>query len=272
VPIGLASFDLAPEPLVLVPATVNDAGPFRFLLDTGSANVAVGEHIAEEAQVDLQDRGEGYSGVDGDHTYSNGCVRSVVVAGRRIEQVAVVVRPLDRVAETAGTVIDGILGFPFLRHFRLTIDYSASVISLVEEALSAPGQVPFNLRDGYAPVVMMPTYVDGAGPFQFVLDSGSSIMGVAERTARALALPLREERREGYGDPAEWPHWWTALERIAVGAAVGEQLDAIVYDMSRFEAAIGSPFDGVIGYPFLVGQGCVTIDYLGGSVLFGTGA
>jgi predicted aspartyl protease len=273
VPIGLASFELAPEPLVLVDATLNGTGPFRFLIDTGSSTVSIATHVAEMSGVVVQSPDlAGYSGVGGDYTFRNGRVRSLEVAGREVQELSVSVAPLGDLAETVGTAVDGILGYPFLSRFRLTIDYAASEIELGESGAAAPHAIGFELRKGFAPVVIVPTLVGDTGPLSFVLDTGSSIMGVAEPAARALALPLRQERRAGYGDPAEFPHWWTDLGHIAVGGAAAERLEAIVYDMSRFEQAIGPPFDGIIGHPFLVAQGCVTIDYIASTVLLGRSA
>lgn len=70
----------------------------------------------------------------------NSCARVGITAGRadsrqvgggKIQDVAVVIGPfLATLSEAAGIALDGIVGYNFLRHYKVTIDYPNLVLSL----------------------------------------------------------------------------------------------------------------------------------------------
>jgi hypothetical protein len=61
---------------------------------------------------------------------SAGRVDSMQVGGGKIQDVAVVIGPfLAILSEAAGVALDGIVGYNFLRHYKVTIDYPNLVLS-----------------------------------------------------------------------------------------------------------------------------------------------
>jgi predicted aspartyl protease len=60
--------------------------------------------------------------------------------------------------------------------------------------------VPFRLEGGMNPLVLVPTYVDARGPYQFILDTGASQCVLSEQLASALAIkPECEKQAMGAG-------------------------------------------------------------------------
>jgi predicted aspartyl protease len=56
--------------------------------------------------------------------------------------------------------------------------------------LAATKTVPMTVvRNGQSTVEIVPVYVDGHGPYRFLLDTGSSVSSVSSRLAKALNLP-----------------------------------------------------------------------------------
>ncbi|MGE5278083.1 MAG: aspartyl protease family protein [Acidobacteriota bacterium] len=133
---GRVPFRLATEekPLVLVTVYLGEEGPFEFALDTGASMTIVSPEVA---------RGLGGGdrwparmlGGGGRVAGLSGAVARVRVGQDDGRQVGVVIGPfLGPLGEIVGTKLDGILGYNFLRQFRLTIDYPARHLVLEPRA------------------------------------------------------------------------------------------------------------------------------------------
>ncbi len=108
--------------LIHVPVTVNGKGPITFLVDTGSAEVLLLPHAVETLGLRPlpSNRADGirFAKVD-----------QIAVGSARVSDVSVVVHRLQR--EGSGVLTyDGILGYPFLSHFRVTFDYRDKMLTL----------------------------------------------------------------------------------------------------------------------------------------------
>ena len=120
----------------------------------------------------------------------------------------------------------------------------------------APGEVALTVEAGG--LVSLEAYINGAGPFRLLLDTGSSASSVSRKLMRTLQLAL-----VGTGDLVT-PSGTRArdgvrLDVVSVGAASRRSLLAHVID-NRDLAALGPDVDGILGQDFLVGQH-YTVDY-----------
>ncbi|HEY4382450.1 MAG TPA: retropepsin-like aspartic protease [Acidobacteriaceae bacterium] len=120
------SFKTADDFLVVVPVTLNGAGPFNFLLDTGGTQTIIDPGLADQLRLYrlAQDTLVGPLGktpVDIVHS------TSLSMAGGTVEDLDLLVR--SRVHDLPGNA-RGILGEDFLAHFDLLIDYRHHTVEL----------------------------------------------------------------------------------------------------------------------------------------------
>lgn len=112
---------------------------------------------------------------------------------------------------------------------------------------SAAGEVAFS---GSAAMVI-PVHVNGDGPLQFALDTGSTLTCVDDRVADRLALPERVGMRgvtagaKGVGRMRV-----VRIDSLRVGGVAMRELDACVVDLAHARE-LGVEIEGLIGLNFL---------------------
>ncbi len=113
-----------PKPYVIIDARV-DGGPVRsFLLDTGASGTTISPALADELGLTVQPIEA--VGIGGSATAGTTIVSWLEAAGRAERDAPVAVIDLfGSVSKAAGRRIDGVLGYPFLKRYRLEIDYPA---------------------------------------------------------------------------------------------------------------------------------------------------
>jgi len=120
------------KPLVLVPAFVNGRGPHTFVLDTGASATVLSPGLAATLRIETV-AAEPMTGAGGMLQATLGRAGSLTVGGATLEDVAVrVADSLPDLVSAGDTRLDGILGYNFLRHFRVTLDYPGGTLSLMK--------------------------------------------------------------------------------------------------------------------------------------------
>lgn len=120
----------AARPIQVVQATVDGAGPFPFILDTGASTCVVSQDLARRLELVTQPM-SALTGAGGTSTAAAARLRSLALDGAEVSDVPVaVVDFLDRLSGLIGTPLEGIVGYHFLRRFRVTIDYPAGTLRL----------------------------------------------------------------------------------------------------------------------------------------------
>ena len=95
-----------------------------FLIDSGASLNLIDEDLAREAAPTFRDDRIGVRGIQGKVEKSSVAERvSVVFAGFRYDNRDLVAISFDKISESAGVGIAGILGLPVLKLGKLTIDY-----------------------------------------------------------------------------------------------------------------------------------------------------
>jgi hypothetical protein len=127
---------------------------------------------------------------------------------------------------------------------------------------ASPATVPLEvLRTRH---IVVPVYLNGAGPFRLVLDTGSPITFISGRAARKLGLitPEAASRPTFMGMRGQ-----TTLKSIRLGGAETTGLSVLVLDHPIVEllSQIEGPIDGIIGFTYFA-RYKTTIDYAGRSV------
>jgi predicted aspartyl protease len=255
------------QPLILLPVRVNGEGPFEFILDTGAGTSLLSSDLAKKLNIKIISTKEGQS-ADGKISVSLAKVDSLAVGQAKLEDLDVGIVDLSHIGKTIGTKIDGDVGYNFLKHFRITIDYHECEIRFDEprriERLgrSSKTEVPMRLASVAKPLLLVDVHANGHGPFQFAIDTGTSTTAIAPELAQQLGLvgsPVGPLTTGG----AQVNVTAGTLESFQVGRARIDDLVVVVADFfSMLSQAVGARLDGIVGYNFLQNFR-VVIDYPG---------
>jgi predicted aspartyl protease len=252
------------NPLVLVPTHVGGRGPYDFILDTGSAIVLLTPELASELNVAIDETREA-RGAGGAVQVSLGVVDSIAIGNREQRNVAVgITADLHRISQAIGAHVDGNLGFNYLRHYTIELDYQDSTIGFISGDLvgARPGRatIPFRLASPDKPLIVVPVFVNGTGPHDFVLDTGASATVLSLELANRLNL--KSTTAPGMTAGGGGVQALTGLlDSFSVAGLEVRQLPVVASGfLQMLSDAVGTGLDGVVGYNFLRHY-LVAIDY-----------
>jgi len=118
----------AENPLVVVPVFVNEKGPYDFALDTGASSTAISFELA--AEFGLATEKIPLVGGGGSVPASRVRLSSLAVGASRQENLTAAASDFLAALNAAlGTKLQGIVGYNFLRHYRVTLDYPRAALS-----------------------------------------------------------------------------------------------------------------------------------------------
>ena len=113
---------------IVVPVTINNTGPYDFLVDTGAQVSTVDPALASELHL----RTQGTAGVTGVGVYARAPLTeldAVEAGSQEVEKVLAVIQDLGQTA-LADRRVRGVLAGNFLQHFDLLIDYPNRIVCL----------------------------------------------------------------------------------------------------------------------------------------------
>lgn len=263
------TFQLAggPQPLILVPVFIAGRGPYSFVLDTGAGPTLVSKELAEALSLP---RGETQTarGAGGEVVLVQSVLPSLRLGDEILDEVAVSIMDLAFIGRVIGATVDGDLGHSVLRHFALTLDYAANVLTLARPSAkegasptrSHESTMPFRLAHPSKPLIVVPALVNGQGPFDFAVDTGASSTTLCLEFAKSLGLPM-QEIQDLTGGGGRVRGWRTHLESLSIGLARREALAAAVSDfLVPLSQVLGVKLLGIVGFNFLR-HFRVTVDY-----------
>lgn len=116
---------------------------------------------------------------------------------------------------------------------------------------SAAGETPFELAGPGGAALIVPVFVNGQGPFQFVLDTGATFTCVDQSIARQLSLPeARGVLGAGASIEGSGQMRIIELDSIRVGSARADDLLGCELDLQH-TSQVGLEIDGLLGLNFL---------------------
>jgi predicted aspartyl protease len=253
------------QPLILLPVHVNGQGPFDFILDTGAGTSLLTPERAKELNVEIIGSKEGQS-AGGKVAVSLGRAASLAVGAVKVDDLDLGIVDLAHIGATVGAKIDGDLGYNFLRHFRVMIDYARCEIRLEDpkRVESVDGgvktEVPIRLANAAKPIILVDVYANGRGPFPFAIDTGTSTTAIKPELAKELALKTSPM---GAGTTAGAQVTMNAgtLQSFQLGGARIDDMPVVVADFfDMLSKAVGAELAGIVGYNFLRNYK-VVVDY-----------
>jgi predicted aspartyl protease len=131
----------------------------------------------------------------------------------------------------------------------------ASQVSDAFAAAAAAAAEPTRFRLRGSADVVLPVWVNGSGPFQFLLDTGSGRSAISERVARLAPPPTA--RTSMVTPSGRTERWITRLQRVTIGSG-DDTADVDVIILPGDD--LGHGIDGLIGQDVLASL-TYTIDY-----------
>ncbi len=139
--------------------------------------------------------------------------------------------------------------------------------------VSIPGGEAVLPVDWWCDLAVIPTFVDGEGPFNFLLDTGASESVVSPAVAARLSEQTFSIDRATRGTSGNRIGVDSALAigELRLGATRFQDIDALVIDLTGPSDALGLVLDGILGCPLFEGS-VLRIDYPGQEVSVRTGS
>ena len=129
----------------------------------------------------------------------------------------------------------------------------AALVAGCSTASGEDVELPFDFLHNQ---IVLQATLRGAGPYNFVLDTGTHASTIDLVLARRLGLPLAAGQA-------------TMLDDVRIGGLAVAKLPAVALDLSGVSAQLGRPLHGVLGHNFLASQ-VTRIDYFRRRIRFST--
>ncbi|MFX0170237.1 MAG: aspartyl protease family protein [Candidatus Hodarchaeota archaeon] len=264
-----------------LPVYINEKGPFDFTLDTGAGMTVISKVLADQLGIETYQGAKAKaSGVGGTPIpVKSAMVESLQLGTETFLNKEVVVIDLGP-AMGAGCLTPGVLGQDILKDYIVQIDYRASTVQLDKQpgskimAKDGVEWIPFQyVQDTH--LMRVPVYINTQGPFELILDTGSSGTVITPTLATELGITENpsqssEEQQavqaqgcsQGVctGPIGVATGFAATLEKLAVGTATQENVAVGVIDLNVVSPK-GDKIDyGILGYPFLKNYTLI-IDY-----------
>ncbi len=117
--------------LIGVPVKINRSESFDFVLDTGAGGTVITQELAEKLQFETQPFPGIVKGVGGEAKMEIAIIEAFNVAMTTQENMQIIVTDLDKVAPKAAKIKNGIIGYNFLRNYKIILDYPNQRFSLI---------------------------------------------------------------------------------------------------------------------------------------------
>jgi Aspartyl protease len=151
--------------LIVIPVKINNAGPFDFMVDTGSQVTVIDPSLA--SQLDLKPQGRvGLVSVSNFAQASVTVLDTLEAGSKVVEKSPAIVQDLQPI-QAADPRIRGVLGESFLAHFDLLVDYQHKLL-----CLDSTSAMRDNVRGERIPFVR-PQHLEAELPSEDVPSNGS---------------------------------------------------------------------------------------------------
>ncbi len=245
-PASIAQFKLLNGYLIVIPVTVNGAGPYEFLLDTGTNTTLVSAEFARQLRLRPIDRVELVT-VAGSQIVPRARLENVTVGGKTAKNLESLVSDL-RELRAVKPEICGVLGQNFLSQFNYLINYRERRIEFedgaeLENSLSGE-RLPLECHEGRAIVLARSARKEG---WRLALDSGISNLLLFAADWRDLKLDWAQGEPQpltARTDLGSQVVWQKRLRSFSLGGANFYDLPAAV--MESKVAGEGRAEDGLL--------------------------
>lgn len=248
---------------IVVPATIDGAGPFSLGIDSGAETVMITQHVADQAKVEVKTGTVEISGTTGSYVPVGQAMVDTVQVGN-----AVVEKPFCTVAPEQLSV-DGYIGAPLFNFYVVEIDFANRTLTCIPPTSFRPDPadiaVPITLGKHRVPVVKGEI---GGVPGSFEIDTGSVFPAelspdfVKENDLDGKFTKLGTVGSISVGGPIQSAVYSLPGLVIGTGAASIRSSGSVpTLFLNPAGAPVIGDWDGRIGTPALQGL-VVTFDYM----------
>src|SRR6266478_1243478 len=133
-----------------------------------------------------------------------------------------------------------------------------SCVALSQSSNKPIAEVPFSFDHTS---VIIQVKVNGKGPFNMVLDTGSDVATIDLTTAKDLGLNLKSTGGQVTGGGSEKSQvFLTQIPEVEIGGLASKNMVAVAVDLSKSSQVLGKPLHGALGYGFLKNR-VIQFDY-----------
>jgi predicted aspartyl protease len=133
-----------------------------------------------------------------------------------------------------------------------------SCVALSQSSNKPIAEVPFAFDHTS---VIIQVKVNGKGPFNMVLDTGSDVATIDLATAKKLGLNLKSTAGQATGGGSEKSQvFLTQIPQVEIGDLASKNIVAVAVDLSKSSQVLGKTLHGVLGYNVLKNR-IVQFDY-----------
>jgi len=103
-----------------------------FVLDTGASATVLSTQTAERLGINIEElrKDKECCGCSGEEMQARlGSVKSIRVGNAEVKNIEVAIMDLTSLSKAVGTALAGIVGYTFMKHFRVVVDYPNERIS-----------------------------------------------------------------------------------------------------------------------------------------------
>ncbi len=254
-----------------VPIYVNESGPYYFTLDTGAGMTTVSKTLIEKLGMPLlTDDKLKAAGVGGSVSVMKSKLNHLRIGSDVLENENVAVLDFESIFGPMWTS-SGLIGHSILKNYRVTIDYRDSTIDLNrDQNLRSEGDeltnwVPLKyVEDTH--IIVVPVHINNKGPYDFILDTGSSGTILSPNLVAKLGLDHKSTETThddgsedvnacgigecpGVGGVAKG--YTMKLDRLSIKSAAQEEPIVGIIDLKLVSPRNLKLDQGIIGYPFL---------------------
>lgn len=160
-----------------------------WLVDTGANTSVVSSRAASRGKckpIEVRVKSDPY-GITG---FVSAEKLEVGGAGAPVKVIGVIPRLTDKILRTDGVYVDGIIGFDWLKNFRVRIDYKTRRLTLAKPGTaSKPSRgravIPMEVTNG---VPLIPVSINGGPTRHCLLDTGANVVNIRWDMAKASGI------------------------------------------------------------------------------------
>jgi len=120
------------KPIIILKAEVNGGKPLDFALDTGASTTVLSTQTAKQLGINIKTlpKEKECCGCSGNKTQARlASVKSIRIGDAEAKEIEVAIMDLTNISRAVGTKLAGIIGYTFMKDYRVVVDYPNKKIS-----------------------------------------------------------------------------------------------------------------------------------------------
>jgi len=133
------------KPIIVIKAKVNEGEPLDFVLDTGASTTVLSTQTAKKLGINIKTlpKEKECCGCSGKKMHTRlASVKSIRIGNIEAKDVEVAIMNLTNISKAVGTKLAGIIGYTFMKNYRVVVDYPNENISFTKSSVKSTSYTP----------------------------------------------------------------------------------------------------------------------------------